>query len=134
MKNTRVMVVATAAALALGLSACAGSQTPGTSTTGGGGGGNAGAAPAADAALKAIVRPTDKKGGTLRFGISSDWDSVDTGDTYYGLSWDFLRNYARTLVAFKAAPGQEGNQARRRPRDGSRQAERRQQDVDLHPS
>ena len=108
MKNTRVMVVATAAALALGLSACAGSQTPGTSPSGGSGG--AGAAPAADAALKAVVRPTDKKGGTLRFGISSDWDSVDTGDTYYGLSWDFLRNYARTLVSFKAAPGQQGNQ------------------------
>ena len=108
MKNTRVMVVATAAALALGLSACAGSQTPGTSPSGGGGG--AGAAPAADAALQAVVRPTDKKGGTLRFGITSDWDSVDTGDTYYGLSWDFLRNYARTLVAFKAAPGKQGNQ------------------------
>jgi peptide/nickel transport system substrate-binding protein len=110
MKNTRVMVVATAAALALGLSACAGSQTPGTSPSGGGGGAGAGAATAADAALKAIVRPSDKKGGTLRFGISSDWDSVDTGDTYYGLSWDFLRNYARTLVSFKAAPGQQGNQ------------------------
>lgn len=109
MKNTRVMVVATAAALALGLSACAGSQTPGTSNTGGGGSG-AGAAPAADAALQAVVRPSDKKGGTLKFGISSDWDSVDTGDTYYGLSWDFLRNYARTLVSFKAAPGKEGNQ------------------------
>jgi peptide/nickel transport system substrate-binding protein len=108
MKNTRVMVVATAAALALGLSACAGSQTPGTSPSGGGGG--AGAAPAANAALNAIVRPTDKKGGTLRFGITSDWDSVDTGDTYYGLSWDFLRNYARTLVSFKAAPGDQGNQ------------------------
>jgi peptide/nickel transport system substrate-binding protein len=108
MKNTRVMVVATAAALALGLSACAGSQTPGTSPSGGGGG--AGAAPAANAALNAIVRPTDKKGGTLRFGITSDWDSVDTGDTYYGLSWDFLRNYARTLVSFKAAPGNQGNQ------------------------
>ncbi len=111
MKNTRVMVVATAAALALGLSACAGTTTPGTTPSGGGGtGAGAGNAVVADAALKAVVRPTDKKGGTLRFGISSDWDSVDTGDTYYGLSWDFLRNYARTLVAFKAAPGQEGNQ------------------------
>lgn len=108
MKKTRVVVVATAAALALGLSACAGSQTPGTSSSGGAGG--SGAAPAANAALNAVVRPTDKKGGTLRFGITSDWDSVDTGDTYYGLSWDFLRNYARTLVSFKAAPGDQGNQ------------------------
>lgn len=107
MKNTRVMVVATAAALALGLSACAGSQTPGTQSTNGNGG--PGAAAAANGALSAIVRASDTKGGTLKFGISSDWDSVDTGDTYYGLSWDFLRNYARTLVTFKAAPGQDGN-------------------------
>ncbi|MFC7595176.1 ABC transporter substrate-binding protein [Terrabacter sp. GCM10028922] len=111
MKNTRVMVVATAAALALGLSACAGSQTPGTSPTGGGGGGGGGAAaPAANAAATAIFNPSSEKGGTLRFGISSDWDSVDTGDTYYGLSWNLLRNYARTLVVFKSAPGQEGTQ------------------------
>lgn len=109
MKNTRVMVVATAAALALGLSACAGSQTPGTSPTGGGGGGGA-AQPAANAAASAIFNPSNEKGGTLRFGISSDWDSVDTGDTYYGLSWNLLRNYARTLVVFKSAPGQEGTQ------------------------
>jgi peptide/nickel transport system substrate-binding protein len=109
MKNTRVMVVATAAALALGLSACAGSQTPGTSPTGGGGGGGA-AQPAANAAATAIFNPSSEKGGTLRFGISSDWDSVDTGDTYYGLSWNLLRNYARTLVVFKSAPGQEGTQ------------------------
>lgn len=109
MKNTRVMVVATAAALALGLSACAGSQTPGTSPTGGGGGGGA-AQPAANAAATAIFNPSNEKGGTLRFGISSDWDSVDTGDTYYGLSWNLLRNYARTLVVFKSAPGQEGTE------------------------
>src|SRR5690242_18700241 len=101
MKNTRVMVVATAAALALGLSACAGSTTPGTTSSGNGGGG--GTTPTANAALAAVFNPSDKKGGTLRFGISSDWDSVDPGDTYYGLSWDFLRNYARQLVSFKSA-------------------------------
>lgn len=103
MKRTRVMLVATTAALALGLSACAG-ETPGTGGSGSGGS----AAPKADAALKAVLNPSDAKGGTLRFGISTDWDSVDTGDTYYGLSWDLLRNYARTLVTFKAAPGPAG--------------------------
>src|SRR6478672_8596050 len=98
MKNTRVMVVATAAAVALGLSACAGSTTPGTTPSGSAGGG-AGAAPSANAALTAVFNPSDKKGGTLRFGSSGDFDSVDPGDTYYGLSWDFLRNYARQLVS-----------------------------------
>src|SRR5674476_1263387 len=34
-----------------------------------------------------------------------DWESVDAGDTYYALSWNFLRNYARTLTVFKAGPG-----------------------------
>ena len=111
MKNTRVMVVATAAALALGLSACAGSQTPGTSPTGGGGGGGA-AQPAANAAATAIFNPSSEKGGTLRFGISSDWDSVDTwreSDSFAGamracreLCVDFRPNDSTLRVAVPA--------------------------------
>src|SRR6476660_10561262 len=110
MRNTRVMVAATAAALALGLSACAGSTTPGTTPSGTAGGGGGGTTPTANAALSAVFNPSDKKGGTLRFGSSGDFDSVDPGDTYYGFSWDFLRNYARQLVSFKSAPGKEGAQ------------------------
>src|SRR6478609_10360516 len=112
MKNTRLMAVAAAAALALGLSACGGSANNGAggsgSTGGSGGSGGSSAAPAADAAIGKVYNPSDKKGGTLRFGMAGDWDSVDTGDTYYGLSWNFLRNYARTLVVFKAGPGADG--------------------------
>lgn len=104
MKNIRVTVVAAAATLALGLTACGGGNSGNTPTGGTGGA----AQPAANAAATAIFAPDNKKGGTLRLGISSDWDSVDTGDTYYGLSWNFLRNYARTLVVFKSAPGPEG--------------------------
>ncbi|WP_404388382.1 ABC transporter substrate-binding protein [Humibacillus xanthopallidus] len=109
MKNTRLMVVAAATALALGLSACGGSASDGTGDTGStGGSGGSAAAPAADAAIGKIYNPSTTKGGTLRFGMAGDWDSVDPGDTYYGLSWNFLRNYARTLVVFKAGPGAEG--------------------------
>ncbi|GAB3081929.1 ABC transporter substrate-binding protein [Intrasporangium mesophilum] len=109
MKKTRIMAVAGATALALGLTACGGGNTGGTTGgTGGSGGGGGSTAVAADAALTKVVNPSDAKGGTLRFGISDDWDSVDPGDTYYGLSWDFLRNYGRGLVTFKAAPGEEG--------------------------
>ena len=36
---------------------------------------------------------------------AGDWDSLDTGETYYGYSWNFARNYSRALVMFKSAPG-----------------------------
>ena len=38
-----------------------------------------------------VVNPSDKKGGTLKLANSGDWDSLDPGDTYYGLSWNFVR-------------------------------------------
>jgi peptide/nickel transport system substrate-binding protein len=107
MKKTRMMAIAGAAALALGLTACGGGNTGSTGSGTGGSGGGAAAA-GENAAIGKIYNPSDAKGGTLRFGAAGDWDSVDPGDTYYGLSWNFLRNYARTLVVFKAAPGSEG--------------------------
>ena len=52
---------------------------------------------------------SDQKGGTLKMGLGGAWgDSFDPGDTYYGYSWNLLRNYARTLVMFKPAPGKQG--------------------------
>jgi len=102
MKPERMMAVAAGAALALGMTACSGGSTSGTKTQG------SGSASAQNAAVGKVLRPSTAKGGTLRFGMPGDWDSVDPGDTYYGLSWNFLRNYARTLTVFKAAPGAEG--------------------------
>jgi len=61
-----------------------------------------------NAAVGKIYNESDYKGGTLRFAISEDWDSVDPGDTYYGLSWNLLRLYARSLVMYKSAPGKTG--------------------------
>ncbi len=102
MKKTRILVTAAAATLALGVSACSGNSSNGSAN-------NTGSATAeANAAINKVFKPSDTKGGTLRFGMAGDWDSVDPGDTYYGLSWNFLRNYARTLVVFKSAPGAEG--------------------------
>ncbi len=108
MKRTRIVAVAGAMALALGLTACGGSNTGGNGTGSTGGSGGGAAAGGANAAIGKIYNPSDAKGGTLRFGAAGDWDSVDPGDTYYGLSWNFLRNYARTLVVFKASPGSDG--------------------------
>jgi peptide/nickel transport system substrate-binding protein len=94
-----VTAVATAAVLALGLAACGGggndNNNEQTTTT-----------PKFNAAIDKVFNPSDKKGGTMKFAISSNWDSTDPGDTYYGLSWNLSRLYTRSLVMFKVVPGQ----------------------------
>jgi peptide/nickel transport system substrate-binding protein len=93
-----VTAVALSAALAFGLAACGGNDddtTPETTT------------PQFNAAIDKVYKPSTKAGGTLKLAISEDWDSVDPGDTYYGLSWNFLRTYARTLTMFKPVPGKD---------------------------
>jgi peptide/nickel transport system substrate-binding protein len=98
MRKRVVTAVATSAVLALGLAAC------------GGGGGNNNQnkttnTPQFNAAIDKIFNPSDKKGGIMKFAISSNWDSTDPGDTYYGLSWNLIRTYTRALTMFKVAPG-----------------------------
>ena len=44
-----------------------------------------------NAAVGHVYNPSTKKGGTLRFASTGDWDSLDPADTYYGFSWDFIR-------------------------------------------
>ncbi|PZS34469.1 MAG: ABC transporter substrate-binding protein [Pseudonocardiales bacterium] len=58
-----------------------------------------------NAAVGKVLNPSDKKGGTLTMANSGDWDSLDPADTYYGFSWNFIRNYGRSLVVFKSAVG-----------------------------
>lgn len=104
MKKRTMTTVAIAAVVALGLSAC-----------GGGGGEDKDKTTTEvkaefNAAQGKVFNPSDKKGGTLKFAISSDWDSVDPGDTYYGLSWNLARLYTRSLTMFKVAPGQESSE------------------------
>jgi peptide/nickel transport system substrate-binding protein len=84
--------------LALGLAACNKGNTNNNNT-------NTNNTPAFNAANGQVFNASDKKGGTLKFGIAGDWDSVDPGDTYYGLSWNFLRLYGRALTMFKPVPG-----------------------------
>ena len=88
---------------ALVLAACGGG--------GGGGGGGAGGQSSQagfNAAATSVVNPSDKKGGTLKFANSGDWDTLDPGETYYAYSWNFARLYGRSLMMFKAAPGADG--------------------------
>ncbi len=93
--------VALVAVAALGLSACGSGD--------GEGGGGEGEPKLSNTAIGKIVDESDAKGGTLKFGLAGEWgDTVDPGETYYGYSWDMLRNYARSLVMFKTEPGAAG--------------------------
>jgi len=108
MKNRSALTaLAVSAVLALGVSACSGGSSNGTSGAGS-------AAPQAEAAanagLESVVNPSTKKGGVIKMAISEDWDSVDPGDTYYGLSWNLLRIYCRPLVTYNPAPGAKGRE------------------------
>jgi peptide/nickel transport system substrate-binding protein len=100
MRKRSVTAVVMSAALAFGLAACGGGSDDNNTDNN-----NNNATPAFDAAIDKVYSPSDKTGGTLKMAISEDWDSVDPGDTYYGLSWNFLRIYGRTLTTWKAVPG-----------------------------
>src|SRR4051794_30093816 len=88
--------VAAAAALALALAGCSGTKKSGDSAS---------ATPEYNAAVGKVFNPSTKKGGTLRFAHSGDFDSLDPADTYYGYSWDFVRLYGRSLTMFAPKPG-----------------------------
>lgn len=63
-----------------------------------------------DAASTGVVNPSTHKGGTLNFGMTSDVDSTDPGNTYLALSVNFDRLYARPLTTYASKPGQAGGQ------------------------
>jgi peptide/nickel transport system substrate-binding protein len=84
-------ILAASVALGSGLAACGGGEQ-GTSSSGGASYG---------AAIKQIVNPSDKKGGTLRYADSDDFDSPDPGNTYAAITQNFAREYGRSLTMFK---------------------------------
>lgn len=109
MRNTRWRALsALAAVAALTLSACGG----GASDDGDDGddGGAAAVTPEFNAALDEVYNPSDKKGGIIKMAHSSDWDTLDPGETYYGFSWNFARLYGRSLLMFNPAPGDASNE------------------------
>ncbi|MGZ4428519.1 MAG: ABC transporter substrate-binding protein [Nocardioidaceae bacterium] len=60
--------------------------------------------------MTSVYNPSSAKGGIVRLANSSDWDTLDPGETYYGYSWDFSRLYGRSLLMFRSTPGPGGNQ------------------------
>jgi peptide/nickel transport system substrate-binding protein len=79
-------------ALGAGLSACGGGES-GTSKSSSG--------VSYGAAINQVINQSDKKGGTLRFADSDDFDSPDPGNQYYAWAQNFSRLYGRSLTAFK---------------------------------
>lgn len=76
-------------------------------TSGGGGGTTTSSAPSAstgvpafNAAVKGVVNPSTKTGGTLKLLSSSDCDSWDPARTYYGFCWNMQRLFTRQLVGY----------------------------------
>ncbi|MFD0884190.1 ABC transporter substrate-binding protein [Streptosporangium algeriense] len=113
MRKTNVLALAAlGTALTMGLAACGGTAGGGGNTSSGsssstGAGGNAPAAKHNDGYTK-IVNASDAKGGTLKFALTDEPDSVDPGNTYYAWNWNFSRLYARPLMTYTPKPGPEG--------------------------
>jgi peptide/nickel transport system substrate-binding protein len=63
-----------------------------------------------NAAVTRIVNPSNHRGGTLTFGLSSTPDSTDPGNTYFTFMWNFSRLYAMPLMTYKSCPGACGLQ------------------------
>ncbi len=61
-------------------------------------------------ALTSVVRPSGKKGGTVRLASAVALDSTDPADMYMTQSWNMVRLYGRALTMFKPAPGAAGTQ------------------------
>ena len=98
MNKARLIAVVAAGAMAVtGLAACGGSSGGGGNKSSGGNGATA----TFNAAVGKVYAPSSTKGGTLHYAHGSDWDSLDPADTYYGYSWNFIRNYGRSLTVFK---------------------------------
>ena len=100
MKLRTGAVVASLAALALVLPACAKSSTPSDNAS-------TGVKAEFNAATKGMVNPSDKKGGVLKLANSADADSWDPARAYYAWVWDMQRFYVRTLVTPQAKPGKD---------------------------
>lgn len=109
MSRSYLVKVGTAAAvLALGAAACGGSSKSTTTKTTDKGA--KGVSADYNAAIDGVVNASDKKGGTLNYVASGDFDSLDPARTYYAYSWDYQRIYQRTLMMFQTKPGAAGAQ------------------------
>ncbi|MCZ9343524.1 ABC transporter substrate-binding protein, partial [Streptomyces sp. TRM76130] len=101
MRRSALAAVAAIGSASLLLSACSkaddNSDNNGTKSAG------------ANAATKDVVNASTQKGGTVTYEYSDVPDSFDPGNTYYAYMYNLSRLYARPLMTFKPAAGEEGN-------------------------
>ena len=64
-----------------------------------------------NAAWDSVVRPGASGRGTLRCARTSDFDSLDPGNTYYAFVWNFVRLIGRPLLTYRPVPGPGGGTA-----------------------
>jgi len=106
--------VALAACVALAASACSSSKTNSNSSSAPTSAvttlpsGNTSAATGYNAAVTGIVRPTDKEGGTMTLVDRSDFDSLDTGNTYDAFAWAIMGDWSRPMMTYAQQPGSAG--------------------------
>ncbi len=105
--------VALFASVALAASACSSSKTNSTSSSPTSAvttlpSGNTSAGTGFNAAVTSIVRPSDKEGGTLTMVDRSDFDSVDTGNTYDAFAWAIMDDWSRPMMTYAQQPGAAG--------------------------
>ena len=94
-KRRGIALVGLLAATAMALVGCSSSATP--TTTGG--------ASSFNAAVDGIVNPSTVKGGTVKLLSSTDCDSWDPQNTYYGWCWNMQRLYTRSLLGYQKVNG-----------------------------
>ena len=71
-----------------------------------------------DARDRAPDPPRDRRAGALRMVAKQDLDSFDPQRAYFGMAWDFMRFYNRTLVTYDTKPGAAGIRSPCRPQPG----------------
>ncbi|MFZ3568034.1 ABC transporter substrate-binding protein [Streptomyces sp. BH097] len=99
-QSRRMMAgAALVAASALTVTACGGGDDSDNESKGAG----------YNAAIGKIANKSTTKGGTLRMVAKQDLDSFDPQRAYFGMAWDFMRFYNRTLVTYDTKPGAAGN-------------------------
>lgn len=131
-RTQTALAAAIAAALTLGLGAC-GSKDKSDSGSGDTAAASSTKGPGADTGT--AVGGTPVKGGTLTVLTNQDFAHLDPARNWTLPQMDFgTRLIYRTLVTFKAEPGDARQPDRPRPGHRHRPTVRRRQDLVLHPA
>ena len=94
-KRKGVVLVSLLAATAMALVGCSSPTTPATTS----------GASSFNAAVAGIVNPSTVQGGTVKLLTSTDCDSWDPQNTYYGWCWNMQRLFTRSLIGYEKVNG-----------------------------